>query len=149
VTAVDDGGMAVTLREYFDARLADASRETAGRFAAMEKATASALAAAEKATGAALDAAQRAVEKAETASEKRFEGVNEFRAALSDQTSSLMPRAEAESRFHAIESKIDALASRMDRNEGRGSGLGAGWSYLIGAVGLIGSLIAIVLVLMN
>ncbi len=51
-------------------------------------------------------AAENAVMKAENASEKRFDGVNEFRAALADQTASLMPRAEAEARIASVADKL-------------------------------------------
>jgi hypothetical protein len=97
----------------------------------------------EKATQTALNGAQRAVEKAETAVEKRLEGMNEFRGSLADQARLLMPRAEADSRISALTEQIKELASRIDRQEGRGSGLNAGWGYLIGAVGLIAGLIAL------
>lgn len=42
----------------------------------------------------ALAASDKAITKAELTTDKRFEGVNEFRAALSDQANSFMPRSE-------------------------------------------------------
>jgi hypothetical protein len=41
-----------------------------------------------------LQSAQDAISKAESAQEKRFEGVNEFRAALADQAASFVTKVE-------------------------------------------------------
>jgi len=43
----------------------------------------------------------------------------------------------------ALSDKIIALTTRMDRGEGRSSGLNAGWGYLIGAIGLAATVISI------
>ncbi len=48
----------------------------------------------DEAVKAALATSKEAVTKAEIATEKRFEGVNEFRSALSDQSATLLPRNE-------------------------------------------------------
>jgi len=85
-------------------------------------------------TKAALDSADKAIAKAELATEKRFEGVNEFRAQLSDQSATFMPRLEAEQRMARNTDDIAALASRIDRTEGRSGGLSAGYGYLIAAI---------------
>lgn len=85
------------------------------------------------AINAALQAAKEAVIKAENATERRFEAVNEFRQTLSDQAGTFVSRAE-----------YNALKERMDRGEGRGSGLSAGWGYIVGAGGLIVVAIAVV-----
>jgi hypothetical protein len=70
----------------------------AGRFEAMDEKT-----------SLALESSKEAVLKAETATEKRFEGVNEFRGTLSDQAANLLPRSEAAARFGGIDDKIEAL----------------------------------------
>jgi Flp pilus assembly protein TadB len=123
-----------TLRVHLQALLLAEHHANEVRFLAMEKATVAALA-----------AAQRAVEKAEIAVEKRLEGMNEFRGSLADQARLLMPRGEADSRINALSETLKELASRIDRQEGRGSGLNAGWGYLVGAVGLVAAIIAIFL----
>ena len=48
----------------------------------------------EKTAKAALDSSKEAVLKAENATEKRFEGVNEFRATLTDQAARFVTRKE-------------------------------------------------------
>lgn len=139
----------VSLKEYFERILAEKDAAYAQRFEAQEKAI-----------QAALTAQKEAVQKAETAAEKRFDSVNEFRAQLSDQAATFMPRREAESAMKAMTEKyeqlaktnannIDSIEHRMDRNEGRSSGLGAGWGYLIGGIGLIAAIVGIVFGFMN
>lgn len=137
------------------------------RFAAQEGATALALSRVDKEfhehlqqvrteTHAALEAAEKAITKAEVATEKRFESVNEFRAQLSDQTRTFMPRTESLQRHEQSGEKIVALEtrhaadisqinSRLDLSAGRSSGLDKGWAMLIGVIALAGTVIAIVL----
>lgn len=67
---------------------------------------------------------------------------NEFRESLNDVGKQQMPRTEAEALCKANADKIDALAGRMDRTEGRSGGLNAGWGYLVGLVGLAAAVIA-------
>lgn len=76
-----------------------------------------------------LASSDKAVQKAETATERRFESVNEFRAQLTDQAATFIPRAEAEQRIRQNAEKIDALAevvdklaTRIDVREGRSGG---------------------------
>jgi hypothetical protein len=42
----------------------------------------------------------------------------------------------------ATNDKIDDLKSRMDKGEGRSKGIGDGWGYLVGAVGLVWGIVA-------
>ena len=68
---------------------------------------------------------------------------NEFRGQLSDQQATFITRTEALSRDQANADKTDALAARADRTEGRSGGLNSGWGYLIGAIGLLATIIMI------
>jgi uncharacterized membrane protein len=117
--------------------------------AAQDKAVLTALAAQEKAVAAALAAAKEAVNKAEVSVDERLKSMNEFRATLSDQATRLMPREEAVTRIDALRERMETLASRVTGSEGRSRGLGDGWGWLIGAVGLIGSIVAIALSLLH
>lgn len=65
------------------------------------------------AVDAALAAADRAVTKAEIATEKRFEGVNEFRETLRDQASTLMPRSEYEVQHNTLAEKVISSERRL------------------------------------
>lgn len=97
-----------TVNEHLKAMIGEADRRNEQRFAAQEKAVA-----------AALQAAKEAVAKAEIAAEKRFDSVNEFRAQLSDQAGTFMPRREAEQRADALAEKLNEVSSRIDRREGQ------------------------------
>jgi hypothetical protein len=119
------------------------------RFADQDKAVQAALVAQEKAVSAALAATKEAVIKAETAADKRFESVNEFRAQLTDQTRTFMPRAEMESRSASLGEKLDALDKRLTTTEGRKQGSGDTWKVIAAVIAvsipIIGILISIVL----
>lgn len=62
-------------------------------------------------------AQKAAIEKAENATERRFAGVNEFRQALSDQTSTYLRREEYAAYHDSLVAKVDAMDSRLDRIE--------------------------------
>jgi predicted ATPase len=110
----------------------------------------------DKAISAALAAQEKAVSKAEIATEKRFESVNEFRAQLADQTRSFLPRLEYDRAHEALSSKfvmattenakqIAALSLRLESFDGRKGGQNASWGYLVGAIGVLGVIIDIIL----
>jgi hypothetical protein len=89
----------------------------------------------------ALDAADRAVTKAEVAAEKRFESVNEFRASLSDQQRTLMPRAEAELLIKTLSDRIEANTQALTTIRGQKSGMQGLWGYFVGAAGIVLALV--------
>lgn len=64
----------------------------------------------------AFDAAQIASAKADAAYEKRFEGQNEFRAQLSDQASTFMPRKEYDAAHAALVDKVNDMNLRMGQD---------------------------------
>lgn len=68
---------------------------------------------------------------------------NEFRGQLSDQQTTFITRTETLARAQSNADKIDALTTRIDRTEGRSGGMSAGWGYLVAAVGLAATVIAI------
>jgi hypothetical protein len=116
-------------------------------FLAQQTAMQTALVAAEKAVTAALAAADRAVTKAEIASEKRFESVNEFRAVLTEQSRTLMTRAEGQLAISNLNEKLDSrtiaqdtrlreVNDRLTRIEGRTTGVAASWTVIVSVVGV-------------
>jgi hypothetical protein len=107
------------------------------RFDAQGQALTAALLAAEKAVQAALTAAQSAVSKAEAATEKRFESVNEFRGALTDQARNMPSRPEVSSMVGALADRVNALKEITDRTTGRDKGLGISWGVILGGLGAI------------
>lgn len=132
------------MRRLLDERYATQTKAVDAAFLAQQTAMSTALTAAERAVQTALLAAEKAVNKAEVAAERRFEAVNEFRGQLSDQAATFMPRTEADVRISSLAEKVDAIDKRQDVSHGRSAGLDKGWGYLLGAVGLAGGAIAIV-----
>lgn len=91
----------------------------------------------------ALNAADKAVSKAETATEKRFESVNEFRASLADQATMLVTRTEFHTKVEAQSDKLSDLTDRINRSEGKGAGAGAVLGWIVGAAGLMTSIVIV------
>ena len=106
----------------------------------------------DKQVDAAIAAAALATSKAESATEKRFEGVNEFRAALDDASKRQVPRAEYAQALNQIDEKIDAVKGALDSKiaDLKGSnraGASALWGYIVGAAGFLFGLITVVVLL--
>ncbi len=86
----------------------------------------------------AMEAAEKATGKAETAIDKRFDGVNELRGALSDQAALMLPRTEYSAQHQSMIEKIDELKDRVGRlNLTNWSAIGG---YIVGAVGILSAL---------
>jgi hypothetical protein len=98
------------LREAFEKRMDERDRRCEDRFQYQDEKTTLALTASKEAIG-----------KAEGATEKRFDAVNEFRGTLSDQAATLLPRAEANSRFDNYDEKIENLDKRLQAMSESGS----------------------------
>ena len=97
----------------------------------------------------ALDSAKEAVVKAETATEKRFEGVNEFRAQLADQARELMPRKETENLMTTIADRVLVLERKSDTEQGRTLGASATIAIIISVAVTIASVIGVILALLQ
>lgn len=61
------------------------------------------------------ESSETAIAKAEAATDKRFESVNEFRAQLSTQTASFLPREVADSQFAELRRAMSELAEKVGR----------------------------------
>lgn len=123
-----------TLRADVLGRLGELDKRYEQRFEAQEKAVV-----------AAITAADRAVGKAETATEKRFDGVNEFRASLSDLTATMMPRQEAMVQINNLAERINKLEAFINMSHGRGKGLSDTWGYVVGAIASATAIVAVIL----
>jgi hypothetical protein len=124
----------LSLRELLETRFDGQVAYTSTRLDAFQLQIDQRFGAAQEAVQAALTSAKEAVTKAEIASEKRFEGVNEFRKTLSDQAGTFLSRTEYNSAQSALGQQIDAnaerlgalelrLTSRLDRGEGADTGV--------------------------
>src|SRR5579859_4162727 len=69
---------------------------------------------------------------------------NEWRGALSDQSSQMITRNEWNSDRGALSEKIATLGTRADKQEGRGSGLSTAAAITVGVVGVIGTVAFII-----
>ena len=85
-----------------------------------------------------LNSAKEAIIKAEVAAEKRFESINEFRAALADQQSHFVRKDELTIRFIALEDKINMLYNLQLEQKGKLAAQNLLWTYFMGAVGFFG-----------
>lgn len=101
------------LRVMLDERYNTSVKALDAAFVAQQTAMRVALESAEKAVATALLSAKEAVAKAELSADKRFESVNEFRAQLSDQANTFLPRAEAEVRITSLAERQISDARRM------------------------------------
>ncbi len=63
----------------------------------------------------ALASADKAIVKADAATERRFEGVNEFRQTLADQAATLMPRSEFNVQHQSLVTRIESFAATVSR----------------------------------
>lgn len=127
----DHGWTFDTLKEFIDEREA----RTSERFTSMKREV-----------DAALAASDRAVNKAEVSTEKRFESVNEFRSALADQTTNLLPRVEYNVKQIAIDKHLDELQTQVTNlialGTGRATGFNTIGSIVMGSVTILAVLIA-------
>ncbi len=109
------------------------------------------LSAQKESVAAAMAASEKAINKADSAIEKRLESVNEFRSQLKDQASTFITRNEVEQIVRGLEKmnegsaeKIALIFGRIDRAEGTGKGLNAGWMFLVGGIGIIASISSVI-----
>lgn len=135
----------VSLREYLMAQINAAEQRSDIRFEAMKEQVA-----------AAFDSSQRAIDKADIATEKRFEGVNEFRAALSDQATRFVTTQTLEALGDKLQAAIernredlDALSQRVDLREGVTEGSRLTWGTMAGLLSAFGILIGVLVVFIN
>lgn len=105
----------VSLREYLTALIISVEKRSDERFGEMKLAV-----------DTAFKEAQKAIDKADSATEKRFEGVNEFRAQLSDQATRFVTRETLDALVAKLEVQIDRnredlddLSKRVDLREGQ------------------------------
>jgi hypothetical protein len=104
----------VPLRKYIDRIMAERDLRYQQRFESQEK----------------------ALEEAKRASEKRLDGMNEFRGSLTDAQKTYITRVEAMSVITRNEADIKAVTDRVNMQQGHSTGLKDGWGWIIGVLGL-------------
>lgn len=124
----------VSLREFFMLLANEREKRYDERFQAIESST-------EKA----FENSQRAIDKADTATEKRFEGVNEFRAALADQASSFVTRSD----LTALAEKIDIQIASLRESRDIQAGSRLTWGSVAGLIAAAAAVVGIVAVIVT
>lgn len=112
----------VPLREYLESRIGDLDRLTEARFVTHRTLLDSQ---AEK-VALALASADKAIIKQETATNERLHLLNELRAGVATTND-----------LDGLERRVNDLKERLDRAEGKGAGLQAGWGYMVAGIGLV------------
>lgn len=120
-------------RELLDTRLGDHAHLTTERFESIRRETMLA-----------LSAAQAAVDKAEQSTTKTIDAIQ---VSIAKQLEALSVQVGAE--VKALEEQIIAVKERQDRSEGKGAGIATSWGVIVAAVGAVGVLISIVVVVTN
>lgn len=125
------------------------------QFSAAKEALGIALIAQEKAVAAALDATKEAINKAEIATDKRFALLSEKIDGVSEQLNKNAGAqgiyvthsdlsAEMEKLRTSFEGMLRPVVTFMNSQTGQQKGMGLSWGVLLGAIGLISAVIAIV-----
>lgn len=96
-----------------------------------------------------FDASQKAVEKATAALERRLEGMNEIRAAMSEQAATFLPRTEYDTAHDALVTRVTELNDRMNRAEGSREGVRLSAGALVAILGVGLSLIVAVVAVLS
>jgi len=132
----------VSLREYLIAQIAASERRSDLRFEAMKEQVAEAFA-----------SSQLAIDKADEATEKRFEGVNEFRAALSDQATRFVTAETLAALSDKLQASIErnqddliALAKRIDLREGQVSGSRLTYGNIAALIAVMATIVGMIVV---
>jgi hypothetical protein len=120
-------------RELLDTRLSDHANLTTERFESIRRET-----------QLALSAAQTAVDKAEQSTTKTLDALQ---VGIAAQIASVT--VAHESQIKTLEEQITSLKERVDRSEGKGAGIATSWGVIVAAVGAVGVLVSIVVVVMN
>jgi hypothetical protein len=118
----------LSLREHLAALLAEMDKRYQQRFDDQTRAI-----------DAAFAASKEAVAKAEAATERRLEGMNEFRDALQDRETRFVNVDQHE----AMREILNGVVARLDRIEGKSSGISSSWGIVVAIIGLIGIVVAI------
>lgn len=130
----------ITLHELFDIKLAALTALVDAKLAALTSQVAATFA-----------CADRAVSKAEIATEKRFDSVNEFRKALSDQATEFLPRGEYNVQHKALADRVEINGTRVAEIEagmiGNRQGSSSFGSIILGIMMSVSTICSIVAVL--
>lgn len=90
-----------------------------------------------------FESVQEAVNKAEMSTEKRFEGVNEFRLQLADQQRTFVSKAEYEASHASLINQVNEIKAKLDQYENLKVGGNNTIAYLMAGISFIIAIIAL------
>ena len=129
-----------TLEKYLDSRIGDMDRRHEQRDILRNENNKAALVAIEQSALAAVRAAKEATDKAERAQQLRNEAQNEWRATLSDLSSTMLPRSQHAADMENLKERFDGLDRRMAVSEGSRTGISATLTMALAVIAIIVSL---------
>src|ERR1035437_3759148 len=151
----------ITMRDYIDTRFDAVILNASQRFDAQQLALKDALMAQEKQTALALINTEKAIDKADINTDKRFGALSEQIGALAETLNKntgaqgiyvthsdlaiVVDKIQTsfETALKPLVSQVNNLTAAQNSQQGKSSGLNAGWGYLIAGVSLIGMIISI------
>jgi hypothetical protein len=98
----------------------------------------------DKAVATALATSKEAILKAETATDKRLEGLNELKGMAQDQAATFARISEVNLRFDAVNKTVEQLSDTIKQKVAATSGMKELWGYIVGAVGVLLAVAAII-----
>ncbi len=128
-----EDALVVSLKDHITDLLREREARVNVKFEALDRA----LLLAAESVKTAMAASEKALVKAELATERRFEGVNEFRAAMADQQATFARKTEVDILINAINNKVDLLMAQQHKHLGKESGVGVVWGVVVVVMGFM------------
>ncbi len=91
----------------------------------------------------------QAIDKAEAANDKRFDAANGLRGVYEARINAAATKEAVEDLRKELDRRIGVVERNDVKAEGKGMGQGATVAYIVTAVGLVGSVLAIIIVVSN
>ncbi len=139
----------VSLREYMQTLISEAERRNSDRFAAQDKALVAAFAASKEALAIKDRADRDALDLARQIQTYKDEKANELREQISRERMNYASKDDLKAAVEKLEVSITPLLSFMASQRGHSSGMDKGWAILIGAAGLVATVIGAVAIIVS
>lgn len=124
----------VSLKDYVESRIDDLDKRLTGLILSQKEAVEIAFASSEK-----------AVVVAENNAERWRENANEWRSAMSDREREFVRQVQHQTEVNGLRKDVQDLKERVDKGEGTGAGLRAGWGYLVAVIVAAAAVVALFL----
>lgn len=132
-----------TLKEHLEKILGEMDRRYEERFGASERARDAALASQDKLVAAAFAAAEKANTKAEGSATERLDTHNALQTKMDRQAALFAEKEWVLTGKDTVEREVRALADRVARFENREEGVSKTTKVIVGAIGLLATLVGL------